>query len=538
MLVDFFQIGPLPVDYIQGSYHFSLLLLTYLVAVFASYLALEVTSRLRDFNTTPFSRFAWVVGGACAIGGGVWAMQILAFSLSGMVLRFDKVWTSLSAIVAIISPLYALYILITPVVRFHQLVLAGVLVGVGIAAMHYFGLQAMKASMNIHYLRGYFIFSIIIALTASVTAFYLALKSNFVRLHLRMRLRIISSLTMGAAICGTFYVGTLATVFPPLIIAPTQIILPMEYKFLASGVAVLIFILIVFAFFIFNYKKANHQSLLNSERQKGMAEVAANVLHNMGNVLNSLSVSSNLLREKIKKSKLNQLSNLSEMLNEHKDFKAFMMNDERALKIPIYVKAISDYWKEEQLKLTQEVEAIINNLQFIKSIISAQQDLSQGTPDFSKMVSIEAMLEESLLILSFDYKKDNIKIEKKYGKIKPVFFSKVKLSQIFENLLLNAREAMACKIDGEKVLTLEVGADDENTIFIKIKDTGVGVANENLKQIFTHGFSTKPSGHGFGLHVSALAIKEMNGNIKVESEGIGQGATFTILLPSNPPHVK
>jgi NO-binding membrane sensor protein with MHYT domain len=536
MLADFFQIGPIPAGYMQGSYHFSLLILSYLVAVFASYLALEVTTRLRDFNTTPLSRFFWIIGGACAIGGGIWAMQILAISLSGMVLRFDMLWTSLSVFVAIISPLYALYVLITPVVRFHQLVTAGVLTGIGIVSMHYLGMEAMKINMNIHYLPSLFILSIVIAVVASVTAFYLALKSNFVRPNLRMRLKIISSLTMGAALSGTFYVGTLATVFSPLKTVPAEVNIPFEYQILASGAAVVLFVMIVLAFFISNYKKAIHQHSLDTERQKGMAEVAANVLHNVGNVLNSLSVSSNLLRENIKNSKLNQLSKLDAILSEHQhDFKAFMANDERGLKIPLYVKAISDYWKEEQLNLSQEVQAIINNLQFIKDIISAQQDISQDTPYFSKVVSIPAMLEEALLIVGFNSKEDKIKIKKKYGKLKPIFFSKVKLSQILVNLLLNAKEAMKETTDREKLLILEIRPTEDNNVYIKIQDTGVGVAHENLKRIFTHGYSTKPSGHGFGLHASALAVKEMHGNIKVESEGLGKGATFIILLPMSQP---
>jgi NO-binding membrane sensor protein with MHYT domain len=531
MLAEFFQLGPIPADQMTGVYDLRMVLLSYLVAIFASYIALDITGRLRDIGNTKLSRVLWICGGACAMGAGIWSMHfigMLAFSMPGMAM------TTLSLLVAILGSAFALYLLKAPVINWTQLALGGVVFALAIVTMHYMGMQAMRIQVDIHYLPSLFILSIIIALFASEAALYLALKSNQVVLHLRVRLKVISALIMGAAICGMHYTGMAAAVFTPMVNAMPDA-LEMNPQIMAVTIATVTFVIMGIAYLVSTYKEALNQQLLEASRQAGMAEVAVSVLHNVGNVLNSLYVSSNIVVEKIKDSKLSEIASLNKMLKEHeKDLGTFITNDSRGAKIPTYINALAEYYKTEKMEMTAEMESVIKNLLHIKEIISVQQDLSK-TKSLDQVAAIATLLEEAILLNGFDYSRDNIVIEKKFAKIKPVLVNKIKLMQVLVNLLHNARDALADPAILKKKLTLEVGAVDKNTIFIRIVDNGVGIADKNIKKIFTHGFTTKESGHGFGLHASALTLKNMNGSIKAESPGVGKGATFILTLPYKVP---
>jgi NO-binding membrane sensor protein with MHYT domain len=537
MLAEFFQLGPIPADQMTGVYDLRMVLLSYLVAIFASYIALDITGRLRDIGNTKLSRVLWICGGACAMGAGIWSMHfigMLAFSMPGMAMGYDSFWTTLSLLVAILGSAFALYLLKAPVINWTQLALGGVVFALAIVTMHYMGMQAMRIQVDIHYLPSLFILSIIIALFASEAALYLALKSNQVVLHLRVRLKVISALIMGAAICGMHYTGMAAAVFTPMVNAMPDA-LEMNPQIMAVTIATVTFVIMGIAYLVSTYKEALNQQLLEASRQAGMAEVAVSVLHNVGNVLNSLYVSSNIVVEKIKDSKLSEIASLNKMLKEHeKDLGTFITNDSRGAKIPTYINALAEYYKTEKMEMTAEMESVIKNLLHIKEIISVQQDLSK-TKSLDQVAAIATLLEEAILLNGFDYSRDNIVIEKKFAKIKPVLVNKIKLMQVLVNLLHNARDALADPAILKKKLTLEVGAVDKNTIFIRIVDNGVGIADKNIKKIFTHGFTTKESGHGFGLHASALTLKNMNGSIKAESPGVGKGATFILTLPYKVP---
>ena len=105
---------------------------------------------------------------------------------------------------------------------------------------------------------------------------------------------------------------------------------------------------------------------------------------------------------------------------------------------------------------------------------------------------------------------------------------KAKLIHVLLNLIKNAKEAILADPSNKKILTIEAGTNNDGKIFIKLSDTGIGVAKENLEKIFNHGFTTKLGGHGFGLHYCANALTEMNGKISAESAGPGKGTAFTI----------
>jgi signal transduction histidine kinase len=110
---------------------------------------------------------------------------------------------------------------------------------------------------------------------------------------------------------------------------------------------------------------------------------------------------------------------------------------------------------------------------------------------------------------------------------------KHKVLQILVNVVRNAKYACDESSNDEKRVTVCVRVDADE-IAIAVSDTGVGIPPENLNRIFSHGFTTRKEGHGFGLHSCALAAKELGGSLRAESAGPGKGATFTLRLPFTP----
>ena len=117
---------------------------------------------------------------------------------------------------------------------------------------------------------------------------------------------------------------------------------------------------------------------------------------------------------------------------------------------------------------------------------------------------------------------------------------KQKVLQILVNLMRNARDALV--ESGRQGPAIDLAhpnrrRSDEKKVVIEVIDNGVGIEEENLTKIFSHGFTTKRHGHGFGLHSSANAAKEMGGNLTAHSDGPGRGAVFTLELPFMPVEV-
>lgn len=533
MLSHFFQTGFIPADQMTGTFDLRLVVLSYVVATFASYIALDITGRLRDPNNTRMGTVLWLVGGAFAMGAGIWSMHfigMLAFSMASMPINFEPMWTVLSMIVAVLASGFALFMLTARVIKWTRLAIGGIILGLAIASMHYVGMQAMTIDTVIHYKPFLFSLSIVIAIVASEAALWLAIKSTQVILQYRFRLKVVSAFIMGAAICGMHYTGMAAAVFTPLTVAPqvTNLINPQLLAINIAGVTILI---MGIAFIASTSKEALNQQLFATMRQAGMAEVGATVLHNVGNVLNSVNVSANLVSEKIAKSKLKRLSDLSNLINEHKqDLANFFTQDEAGSHLPEYISKLSEYWQNEQADLTTEISSLLKNIQHIKDIISMQQNLSK-VKGVEQVVSVEYLLEEALLITNMNPTSTGITIYKKYNHLKPVLIDKVKLLQILVNLIRNAKDSLRNSENTNKTLTLKFDTDGKDKFYIQISDNGIGIDPADVNKIFAHGFTTKPSGHGFGLHSSALSAKEMGGSIQVQSEGVNKGASFTVELP-------
>jgi C4-dicarboxylate-specific signal transduction histidine kinase len=277
----------------------------------------------------------------------------------------------------------------------------------------------------------------------------------------------------------------------------------------------------------------SHQELLIASRQAGMAEVATSVLHNVGNVLNSVNVSAGVVAEKIRRSKVKNITRASEMMKEHAtDLVDFLQNDLKGRQLPQYLGRLAEHLNIEQESILGELESLRKNVEHIKGIVGMQQNYAKVFGS-AEAVNPTELVEDALRMNNGALVRHEVRVIRDYEKDLPeIVADKHKLLQILVNLICNAKNACDESVQAEKVLTIRV-AHPRGRIQISVSDNGVGIAQENLTKIFNHGFTTRKDGHGFGLHSGALAAKEMGGALVAQSDGLGKGARFTVELPVN-----
>ena len=273
-----------------------------------------------------------------------------------------------------------------------------------------------------------------------------------------------------------------------------------------------------------------HRRLLDLSRKAGMAEVATNVLHNVGNVLNSVNTSAAVIVDGMRKSKRTHLGNVAALLDEHSaDLGAFLTHDAKGRRLPDFIRMLNETLANEQESAVKELDSLCRNINHIKEIVSKQQSYAKVS-GVSEVVEVADLVDDALQMNVAGLARHEVDLERDYQRVPSINVDKHKVLQILINIIRNAK--YACD-DGDqaskKVLVRVTG--DAGRIRIAVIDNGVGIAPENLTRIFSHGFTTRKNGHGFGLHSGALAAKEMGGSLTAESNGLGEGASFTLEIP-------
>ncbi len=274
-----------------------------------------------------------------------------------------------------------------------------------------------------------------------------------------------------------------------------------------------------------------HKELMDTSRVAGKAEVATGVLHNVGNVLNSLNVSASVIASGFRQSKTDSLAKLSQLLRDHgADLGAFLSTDPKGKKVPEFIDSLARHFGGERDRLLQEIDSLQKNIDHIKEIVSMQQTyaIMVGTVE---TLEPAALIEDALRMNSSALDRHEVRVVRDFATVPPIVAEKSKVLQILVNLIRNSK--YACDEGGrpDKVMTLRVAPGEPGYARLIVQDNGIGILPENLGKIFQHGFTTKATGHGFGVHSSAIAAKEMKGTLTVYSEGLGQGAVFTLELP-------
>jgi PAS domain S-box-containing protein len=276
------------------------------------------------------------------------------------------------------------------------------------------------------------------------------------------------------------------------------------------------------------------QQLRDASRQAGMADVATSVLHNVGNVLNSVNVSANLVADSLRRSRAAGLTRVVSLLHEHKDdLGHFVAQDERGKVLPVYLAELSRHLSADNKNALQELESLKGNIDHIKDIVAMQQRYAK-LGGLAEVVDVKKLVEESMRINANAYERHAVKVVRKFAAVPEITVDKHKVLQILVNLLRNAKDACESSAEQERRVTITVEPCNFG-VRLAVTDSGTGIAPEHMSRLFTHGFTTKTNGHGFGLHSGALAAKEMGGVLRADSAGPGCGATFILELPLQPP---
>lgn len=267
--------------------------------------------------------------------------------------------------------------------------------------------------------------------------------------------------------------------------------------------------------------------LVEKAHKAGMADLAANVLHNVGNILNSVNISSSLINEIVDQSHLKNLKKANVLLRENlADIDNFILKDSRGKKLLEYYLKLEGPLDQEYEQLEVQNQRLSEKIGLIIDVVSAQQNYS-NTGRIWESISLQQVVENSLIIQAGSYERHDIKIVKNFDVVDYVKVEKTKLIHVLINLMKNAKESIILQQPDEKRINIKLWQNDKK-VYLSISDTGTGIEDQLLSKIFNHGYTTKKQGNGYGLHSCANYMQEMGGEIRATSHGSGKGATFTL----------
>jgi signal transduction histidine kinase len=286
-------------------------------------------------------------------------------------------------------------------------------------------------------------------------------------------------------------------------------------------------------------RAALHDQLLVASRQAGMAEVATGVLHNVGNVLNSVNVSASVMTKKLRASEVANLVRAGDLIHEHlADLPAFLSVNDRGKHLPGFLIQVSKCLADEQQAMLRELASVTDGIEHIKQVVRMQQTHAKHTNVIESVAPAELM-DAALQMQQESLARHEMNVRRQFESLPPMPFDKHQVLQILVNLITNAKHAMRGLTDKGLTVAVRMSPHGEpRSVCFEVTDSGVGIPAENLDRIFAHGFTTRKDGHGFGLHSAANAARAMGGSLTASSPGPGKGATFRLVLPvAEPPPV-
>lgn len=276
--------------------------------------------------------------------------------------------------------------------------------------------------------------------------------------------------------------------------------------------------------------------LVDASRQAGMAEVATNVLHNVGNVLNTVNVSTDQLQRQLEGSKLPSLQRVLSLLpRDREGLMRFAAEDPRADDLSRFLEKLADRLDKEHEQLRDEVSALTSSVEHLKLIVYRQQDLARGH-GHTELIEPSEVVDAAIGLQTLTGSDASVELLRDYEALGSVPLDRHRIVQIVTNLVSNAKHAVRGRESPRITVRIRAEAASEGNperrwLRVDVEDNGAGIDPAHKTAIFQHGFTTKDDGHGFGLHSSANAAREVGGTLCAESEGSGRGATFTLWIP-------
>ena len=273
--------------------------------------------------------------------------------------------------------------------------------------------------------------------------------------------------------------------------------------------------------------------LVESSRIAGKAEVATGVLHNVGNVLNSINTSAGAVIREVRGIGADDVKKVAALVEERSDdLGTFVTQDERGRHLPAFLKQLSAHLEQGQQSISEELSSLVNHVDHIKRVISMQQANAKTTA-VVEPVKLTKLIDEALSISEAGLDRHGIDVVRQYEVEPTVNTDRHMTLQILVNLISNAKAAMKDNDPRTRQLVFRIEQGDQGMVRIVVQDTGVGITAEHLTKIFAHGFTTRKDGHGFGLHSASLAAKSLGGSLSAYSDGPGSGAAFYLDIPQS-----
>jgi predicted ATPase/GAF domain-containing protein len=270
--------------------------------------------------------------------------------------------------------------------------------------------------------------------------------------------------------------------------------------------------------------------LAEATRSTGMAEVAASLLHNIGNVLTSAHLNAQLLHQKVATSRMGRLKQLTGLLEQHQDdLPGFLTRDPQGRQLMDYLFGLAEELLREQASMKESSGKLREHLEHMRAILHVQQPYVRNTL-LPEECELSQLVEDALNIQLPALQRHGITVTRELRARPQARLDKHRVLQILINLLTNARNAMSEVPEGQRRLCVRLDAEG-STARIQVVDSGKGIAAEHRERLFSQGFTTRAEGQGLGLYSSALAAKSLGGRLTLESEGPGKGATATLELP-------
>lgn len=278
-------------------------------------------------------------------------------------------------------------------------------------------------------------------------------------------------------------------------------------------------------------RKKLEVKLVEASRQAGMAQVATGVLHNVGNVLNSVNISANILRDALIGSpRLKLLKQTVELMRAQGDnLRLFLAEDQRGRLVPSLLMEVVEQVLNSRSDMVRELNELAQNVEHIKQIVAMQQSYAKAG-GIIQTVAPSDLIEEAIRLTQASAERHGVRLQSRSTPVPDVETDRHQVLQILVNFVTNAVQAVKPRADGDRRISLHLTHEDGRIRFV-VEDNGTGIPAENLQKIFQHGFSTRKDGHGFGLHSGAIDARNLGGSVHVHSDGVGRGARFTLELP-------
>lgn len=276
---------------------------------------------------------------------------------------------------------------------------------------------------------------------------------------------------------------------------------------------------------LFERLDTGYRKLMDQAHKKGMADITE-ILHNIANIMNSVNVTAQSLESLISGSPVNDLEMVNAMLMEKlSNLDELIKKDSKGIMLMQYYMSLGNAFEVFGSKLNTHIGRLMEKIRLVEEIIDAQQSYASIKSSLEHL-DIVCVVDDVLGMCRPSIEKLGIRVVRKHGRLVKAFAQRTKLFHVLTNIIKNAVESME-NTEGERVLTITVSK-EAGTVYMRISDTGPGILEDNLNSIFTYGFTTKKTGHGFGLHSCANYMTQMQGKLWAENALNGKGATFVL----------